>query len=103
MPLDRELSPAEIVHAKMAGIPADRPGLLSDYPKMLYRKGKPEIGQHSLVSDSIGGLSSLPIAGHDGVTTLVVDGPDDELAALEDGWHASLTAATAPPAKKIAA
>jgi len=102
MSFDRELSPAEIVHAKMAGIPADRPGLLGDYPKMLYRKGKPALGEHALASDANGGLASLPIAGHDGVTTLTVASADEELAALEDGWHVTIAAAVAPAAKKAA-
>jgi len=104
MAVDRELSPAEIVHAKMAGIPADRPGLLGEYPKMLYRKGEPEIGAHSLASDAIGGLSSLPIAGHAGVTTLTVESAEEELLALEMGWHSTIDAAVAPPpvAKKAA-
>ena len=103
--MDRELSPAEIVHAKMAGIPADRPGLLGDYPKMLYRKGKAEIGEHSLASDALGGLKSLPIAGLDGLVTTVVASADEELIALDDGWHSSIAAAVAPaaPLKKAAA
>jgi hypothetical protein len=95
--MDRELSPAEIVHAKMAGIPADRPGLLGDYPKMLYRKGKPEPGSHSLASDTNGGITALPIAGHDDIETLIVASDDEELFALELGWRASIKEALVPP------
>jgi hypothetical protein len=105
MAVDRELSPAEIVHAKMAGVPADRPGLLGEYPKMLYRKGTVEIGQHSLASDAIGGLSALPIAGHKEVATMTVETAEEELLALELGWHSTIAAAVAPAvsAKKAAA
>lgn len=105
MGIERELSPAEIVHARMAGIPADRPGLLGDYPKMLYRKGKLGFGEHSIASDANGGTSTLPIAGHDNLITLTVESADEELLALDEGWHASIAAAVAPtpPVKKAAA
>jgi len=100
---ERTLTPEEVARAQLAGIPADRPGLLGDFPKMLYKKGTPGMDQHALASDANGGVSHLPIAGHSGLTYLTVETLEDELAALDEGWVASIALATAAPAKKAAA
>lgn len=105
MALNLELSPAQVAAAKMAGIPADRPGLLGDYPRMMYRKGTPNANDssHNLAADANGGLSVLPIQGHKDIVTRVVDTMDEELLAAEDGWHETIDKALAPVAKKAAA
>lgn len=78
---DRELTPAEIVHAKMAGIPTDRPGLGGEYPLMLYRKGN-TTAEYLNEPFDIGGVKN--------VETFVAQDADEELVALEEGFSRTL-------------
>jgi hypothetical protein len=59
-------------------------GLVTDYPKMLYKAGEIPHNEHHHQGEpiKIGGI-------HD-AQTLVVNDADEELAALEDGWAATL-------------
>ncbi len=71
---DREFTPAEIQHMKMAGIPADREGLLSEYPLMMYRKGE---NTEMLYGEPFGRMD---------VVSMTVFNEDEELIASEQGW-----------------
>lgn len=105
MPDNRELTPAQIAAARMAGIPADRPGLLGEYPKMLFRKRKPgdEAAIHNLATDANGGVSELPIQGEKNIVTLIVDSLDAELQASEEGWVDSVAKAAPKDAAPVSA
>lgn len=104
---NRELTPQQIAQAKMAGIPADRPGLLDTYPRMLYKKGEPDLNEasHNLATDANGGTALLPIGGHKNIITRIVLDEDEELTALGDGWETNVDRALKvgeKPAKQAA-
>jgi hypothetical protein len=107
MTQERQFSQVEIAHMRLAGVPADRPGLLGTYPRMLYKKGDPNAneGVHNLATDANGGTEVLPIDGHKDIITSIVSSEDEELASLEEGWAVSIDAALkvgAKPAKQAA-
>lgn len=91
---DFELTPAQVAHAKLAGIPADRPGLLGEYPRMLYRSGNG--GDHNLLD------TPLPIQGHKGVETVIVHDELEELEASEHGWTRTIDGKVIPADDKDA-
>ncbi len=76
-----DLTAAQKLMAKIAGIPADRPGIGAEYPKMVYRPGVNE--RHMLLGER------LKIAGRFECETALVDNPDDEAEALASGWFTS--------------
>ncbi len=81
-PIDAaELTEAQKLMAKVAGIPADRPGLNSEYPKMIYRPGQNP--RHVLLNEP------LLIAGKFECETALVDSAEDEAEALANGWFLS--------------
>lgn len=98
---EKELTPAQILQAKMAGIPGDRPGLGGEYPKMLFKKGTPDPESHALASDTNGGVALLPIQGHKDVITMTVDDVDAELTASEQGWFDRIEKALAAGKKAV--
>lgn len=100
MPPKLELTAAQIAAAQMAGIPADRPGLLGEYPKMLFKKGVLGTGAHDLASDANGGASLLPIQGRTDIITRVVEDEADELAAADEGWVDKIDKIAADEAKR---
>ena len=67
---------------------------MRDYPKMLYRAG--ELRDHHLNAEPV------KIANQYDAETRVVVGEDEELTALNEGWHTTL-AATVPVKKGAAA
>ena len=67
---------------------------MREYPKMLFRAG--ELRDHHLNAEPI------KIANSYDAETLIVETADEELAALEAGWHVTL-AATVPVKKGAAA
>lgn len=77
----KDLTPEQKLAARTAGIPADRPGLGAEYPKMIYRPGKNE--RHHHVGDP------LKIAGKFECETAFVDTAEDEAEALANGWYLS--------------
>lgn len=85
-----ELTPAQVNQARLAGIPADREGLLGEYPRMLYRRGN---GDHSHLG------KPLPVQGLGDFETKTVENEEAELEALEAGWARSPTDAAAPAPK----
>lgn len=105
MTQERQFSAAEMAHMRLAGMPADRPGLLGTYPRMLYKKGEPNLneGAHNLATDANGGTEVLPIDGHKDIITKVVQSEDEELLASEDGWETSITEALKAKQTKQAA
>ena len=66
---------------------------MQEYPKMLFRAG--ELSNHHLNAEPI------KIANLYDAETLIVETADEELAALETGWHTTIAATV--PAKKGAA
>jgi len=78
MAADRDFTPAEIIHAGLAGIPANRPGLLGEYPKMLYRAGPGKAHTYQNVP--------LKMQGEYSADTLVVENAEEEREALAEGW-----------------
>ncbi len=99
---DREFSPAEIQHMRLAGMPADRPNMLGEYPKMLYRAGTPKEGTHHLAS-TIDIAEPLPIQGRTDIETMVVADEEEELRAMEQGWKAKVSQVEEPAKSKRAA
>ncbi len=77
----KDLTPEQKLAARTAGIPADRPGLGAEYPKMIYRPGKNERHQH--VNEP------LKIAGKFECETAFVDNAEEEAEALGSGWYLS--------------
>lgn len=75
-----ELTPAQVHQAKLAGIPADRDGLLGEYPRMLYRRGE---GEHNHLG------KPLPVQDLGDFATKIVDNEEAELEAMEAGWSRS--------------
>lgn len=74
----KDLTPQQKLMARTAGVPADRPGLGGEYPKMIYRPGKND--RHCLMSEP------LKIAGKFECETAFVDSPEDEAQAMAEGW-----------------
>lgn len=83
-----ELTPAQVAHSKLAGIPGDRPGLGDDYPRMMYRDGKG--ADHKLLD------MPLPIQGHTNVETAIVYDALEEEEAAEHGWTRTIDGSTMP-------
>lgn len=79
--------------AQIAGVPADRPGLGAEYPKMVYKPGDNPRHMHLNEPLAIGNGK------HDKVSdrlskgfhceTAFVDSAEDEMQALEEGWFLS--------------
>lgn len=95
MDRDREFTAAEIQHMRMAGIPADRPGLGGEYPRMMYRKtdkehrviqtdGSAKCGETWLVQNRFDGLLC---------DTQVANTVDEAEAMALEGWEISPKAA----------
>lgn len=84
-----ELTPAQVAHSKLAGIPGDRPGLGDDYPRMMYRTGG-EGADHNLLD------MPLPIQGYKNVVSYVVESPEEEAEFLEQGWTRTIDGSTMP-------
>lgn len=61
-------------------------GLVTEYPKMLYRAGAIRHNEHHHQGEPI------KIAGTHEAETLTVNDEAEELAALEEGWSAKLPA-----------
>lgn len=89
MALEREFTPAEIQQMRAAGVPADRVGLGSEYPKMLYRKTDREDKQIQTDAASKCGETWLVINRFEGLLceTMIVHGPDEAEIASEEGWE----------------
>lgn len=77
--------------AKIAGVPADRPNLGAEYPKMVYRPGKNP--RHHLLDKPLpignGKVSGEKLAPGFECETALVDSAEDEAEALADGWFLS--------------
>jgi hypothetical protein len=88
-----ELTEGQKLQARTAGIPADRPGLGAEYPKMVYRPGENERHMHMNQPLKIGNgtLNSVGDKLSPGIEyqTAFVDSPEDEVEALADGWMLS--------------
>lgn len=85
-----ELTEGQKLQAKIAGIPADRPGLGAEYPKMVYRPGPNERHVHmnqplKIGNGALNRVGDKLEAGQE-YETAFVDDPDDEAQALADGW-----------------
>lgn len=77
--------------AKIAGVPADRPGLGEEYPKMVYRPGTNP--RHHLLDKPLpignGKVAGEKLSPGFDCETALVDSADDEAQALADGWFLS--------------
>lgn len=93
----RELTPGEVIHAKLAGIPADRPGLLGPYPRMLYRKAKPVRGP-GIIDGKEGNYINECGAGLF-CDTQIADSAEHEAELRADGWFVTPAEACEPKAK----
>lgn len=71
----KELTDGQKAAARMAGIPADRAGLLAEYPKAVYRAGEGAV--------YLG--EPFKIGGHL-IDTATVENAAEEADALEQGW-----------------
>lgn len=89
MATEREYTPAEVAHMRKAGIPADRPGLGSEYPKMLYRATEDEDRLIQTTEEQKCGKTWLVQNKYDGLLcdTLVVNDIDEAEIAVADGWE----------------
>lgn len=76
-----QLTEAQKLMARIAGVPADRPGLGDEYPKMIYRPGSNP--RHMLLGEP------LKIAGKFECETALVDTAEEEAEALASGWFLS--------------
>lgn len=76
---DLQLTPAQVAHAKLAGIPADRPGLLGEYPLAMFRARKADEAAPAYLNQA------FKTQGVD-VSMIVVDDAEAEAAASADGW-----------------
>lgn len=77
----KELSEAQKLMAKIAGIPADRPGLGAEYPRMLYKPGV--LTDHQLLGED------LKVQGKHAVESVVVENLEEEMEATAEGWSRS--------------
>lgn len=94
MARELELSPAQVVQAKLAGIPADRPGLGDDYPRMLYLKTAKPKAMHKLLD------ISLDMQGVPSVDWVVVESAEEEAEAMEHGWTRTIDGKAEPKASE---
>lgn len=89
----KDLTEAQKRLADIAGIPADRPGLGAEYPKMVYRPGVNHRHHHMSNPLPIGNGAYDKAADRlaPGVEceTAFVDSEEDEAEALADGWFLS--------------
>ena len=76
---DLQLTPAQVAHAKLAGIPDKRPGLFGEYPLAMFRPRKADEAQPVYLNQP------FKTQGED-VSMLVVNNADEEVAASADGW-----------------
>lgn len=79
-----ELTPAQVQQAKLAGIPADRPGLMGEYPRMLYKLGRRDEQSY------LGNVDGEFLTWGKKVETKVVEDREEEVEALSEGWVRSL-------------
>lgn len=89
-----ELTEGQRKQAQIAGIPADRPGLGAEYPKMIYKPGGSNsrhmhLSEPLLVGNGEYDKNTQTLKpGHE-CQTAFVDDAEDEAAALADGWFLS--------------
>lgn len=76
----RELSAKEKEMAQIAGIPADRPGLLAEYPKAVYREAENEADAPMLYSAPFKINGKL-------IQAREVADPEEEEEAIALGWY----------------
>ena len=86
----QEMSEGAKMRLSVAGIPADRPGLGAEYPKMVYKPGENDRHMHMNEPLKIGNGALNKVGdklspGRE-YQTGFVDNPDDEAEALADGW-----------------
>jgi len=85
-----ELTEGQKLQMKIAGIPADRPGLGAEYPKMVYKPGTNDrhIHMNQPLKIGNGALNRVGDKLEPGqeYQTGFVDSPEDEMEALADGW-----------------
>jgi len=77
MGVDRDFTPAEIIHAKKAGIPADRPGLLGPYPRMLYKKAPLRLDDNKRAQNDYQGFPC---------DLFIAESAEHEAELVADGW-----------------
>ncbi len=89
----KDLTEAQKRQADLAGIPADRPGLGAEYPKMIYSPGENPRHKHLDQEIPIGNGKYDPVydklAPGNHYRTAFVDNPEEEAQALADGWFLS--------------
>lgn len=76
---DLQLTPAQVAHAKLAGIPANRPGLLGEYPLAMFRPRAADEAPPVYLNQP------FKTQGVD-VSMIVVDDADAEAVASAEGW-----------------
>lgn len=89
----KDLTADQKRQADIAGVPANRPGLGDEYPKMIYRPGENprhmHMGEPLLIGNGSYNERAERLSEGYECETAFVDSAEDEAQALEDGWFLS--------------